>query len=414
MLEPTFCTSFKFYADDAACEKICALWKMVLALFSVPFDDDHKVREKSVEEIVAAFKNKTLSLNIDAHASRPHVTDSEAAAFYKEQFWLLVGATNPDLVLVKFINARPKSLTDAFRMLVECLVWRGHKMCIAELMRRGDAAFPQRLVSKGQVFFRGYDFENRLIVRINAGLHRKADQTVDEFHRFVVYTIESARLLLHRDSNACITILFDVADFSIANLDLGSMKFLIGTLSAYYPESLGSCLIINYPITLFGIYKLIQSFLDANMQKKIKFIKTKELQKHIPRKYIPVKYGGTDDDAFCYVAPRSDMPAESPEDAEFDAIRRGLIDGVIRETMRALAEPDAGRLADLTRIESVVKLRAIGTEHLFRRYAETHYHRSNVLTDRGRIVNWTPIGGKLDDQQPDALQAAPQPQTPFQ
>jgi len=53
-------------------------------------------------------------------------------------------------------------------------------------------------------------------------------------------------------------IVFDLQDFSTANMDYQFVKNLIWLLSHYYPERLGVCLIINAPTVFYGCWAVIK------------------------------------------------------------------------------------------------------------------------------------------------------------
>lgn len=57
--------------------------------------------------------------------------------------------------------------------------------------------------------------------------------------------------------NLCIV--FDLKDFSMANMDYQFVKNLVWLLSKYYPERLGVCLIINAPMIFYGCWPVIRA-----------------------------------------------------------------------------------------------------------------------------------------------------------
>lgn len=58
--------------------------------------------------------------------------------------------------------------------------------------------------------------------------------------------METARLFCgHPMDNACIV--FNLENFTLANMDYDFVKFLITCLESYYPETLGLCIIHKAP-----------------------------------------------------------------------------------------------------------------------------------------------------------------------
>lgn len=57
-----------------------------------------------------------------------------------------------------------------------------------------------------------------------------------------------------RFTDSCQTIVFDMTNFTLANMDYAPVKFMIKCFEANYPESLGAVLIHNAPWVFQGLY----------------------------------------------------------------------------------------------------------------------------------------------------------------
>jgi hypothetical protein len=74
---------------------------------------------------------------------------------------------------------------------------------------------------------------------------------------------------------------------------------------AYYPESLGTLCIHKAPFVFWGVWKVIEPWLDPVVASKIRFTRSdKELLEVIDAEHLPKKYeGGKDDYTYEYKAP---------------------------------------------------------------------------------------------------------------
>ncbi|KAF9944018.1 hypothetical protein BGZ70_005147, partial [Mortierella alpina] len=100
---------------------------------------------------------------------------------------------------------------------------------------------------------------------------------------------------------ACL--IFDMTGFSLSNMDYNFVKFLVQCFEAYYPESLGVLVIHKAPFVFWGVWKIIEPWLDPVVASKIRFTRNdKELTDIIDADKLPVKYdGGKDQYTYKYI-----------------------------------------------------------------------------------------------------------------
>ncbi|KAI8869767.1 CRAL/TRIO domain-containing protein [Ramicandelaber brevisporus] len=219
---------------------------------------------------------------------------------------------HPDSLLLRILRARKWNLQKAEDMLEELYKWR-LDFDVAEVMYSGERSLKRSILEKGMTYVTGLDRLGRPVFYVRVKLNSPRDQTLEEMQRFLVYTMETARLLLHHPvEKACI--LFDMTDFSLSNMDLPFVKFLIKCLEAYYPESLGILVIYNAPWVFSGVWRIISPLLDPVVAAKIQFMsKPAEIQEVVDPKYLPKHMGGTDIEEFSYLAP--DANADHDDDS---------------------------------------------------------------------------------------------------
>ena len=180
------------------------------------------------------------------------VLDSQSPEDLRTAFWSMVKHDNPDALLLRFLRARKWNVQNALIMLIATMHWRRQEMHVDDdIMRRGEAGAAEDSKSPnggvkreghdflaqmrlGKSFLHGTDREGRPICFVRVRLHKQGEQTEPSLERYTVYTIETARLLLHSNIDTAVSIssfsglpiakclyqaiVFDMTDFSMANM----------------------------------------------------------------------------------------------------------------------------------------------------------------------------------------------------
>lgn len=76
-------------------------------------------------------------------------------------------------------------------------------------------------------------------------------------------------------------------------MDWPLVKDGIATLQNFYPERLGALYIVNYPMVINMLWKMIKPWLDQRTSDKIQFVDTKRVKQFFEPKFLPKRYGGT-------------------------------------------------------------------------------------------------------------------------
>jgi hypothetical protein len=135
-------------------------------------------------------------------------------------------------------------------------------------------------------------------------LHKPGVECEESLERFTVYTIETARMFLRPPVDAA-TIVFDMTDFGMANMDYAPVKFMIKCFEANYPESLGVVLVHKAPWVFNAVWRIIKGWLDPVVASKIHFTNSlDDLQNFIDKSAIIKELGGPVDWTYAYVEPR--------------------------------------------------------------------------------------------------------------
>lgn len=112
--------------------------------------------------------------------------------------------------------------------------------------------------------------------------------------------METGRLLIQSPVET-VALVFDLTNFGLANMDYSLVQFLVKCFEAYYPESLGAILVHNAPLVFWGVWKVIEPWLDPVVASKIKFTyKNQELLDLIPAEHLPDSFTGAGLDKYTY------------------------------------------------------------------------------------------------------------------
>ncbi|KAJ5570627.1 uncharacterized protein N7459_010057 [Penicillium hispanicum] len=332
-------------------------------------------------------------------------------------FWNMVKQDHPDSLLLRFLRARKWDLKKALVMMISTMRWRLQDVHVDDdVMANGEAlALKQSQSSNpvekkkgeeflhqmrmGKSFLHGVDRFGRPICVVRVRLHRASEQEVDTLERFTVYTIETARLLLAPPVETA-TIVFDMTDFSMANMDYTPVKFMIKCFEANYPESLGSVLIHKAPWIFSSIWSIIKGWLDPVVAAKIHFTKNRQdLEAFIPPSRIPKELEGDENWEYKYAEVQDGENAKMDDTETRDSLiaqRQTLareIQDVTVEWIRASFKKESEALS------AAVEKRKDLIEQLRYQYWQLDpYIRARSLYDRSEIVQ----GGGRIEFYPDA------------
>ena len=153
------------------------------------------------------------------------VLASQSPEDIRRAFWSMVKHDNPDGLLLRFLRARKWNVQNALVMLVATMNWRMQEMHVDDdIIKRGEGGAAEDSKSSnanikregegflsqmklGKSFLHGTDKEGRPMCFVRVRLHKKGEQTESSVERYTVYTIETARLLLHSNVDTAVSIL---------------------------------------------------------------------------------------------------------------------------------------------------------------------------------------------------------------
>ncbi|TID14086.1 CRAL/TRIO domain-containing protein [Venturia nashicola] len=276
----------------------------------------------SVSDIANGMKDDKHGM---ANAFRTALAGTSPADI-RTAFWDMVKHDHPDALLLRFLRARKWDVNAALVMAISALHWRAADAKVdSDVIFRGEQGMLELTKSEnpadrkegedfmqqirmGKSFLHGVDKEGRPICYVRVRLHKPGEQSEASLERFTVYTIETARMFLRPPVDTA-TVLFDMTDFGLANMDYTPVKFMIKCFEANYPESLGTVLVHKAPWVFQGVWRVIKGWLDPVVAGKVHFTNNNDdLGQYMDKSTIPKELAGPSSWSYSFQEP---IPGEN-------------------------------------------------------------------------------------------------------
>jgi hypothetical protein len=189
-----------------------------------------------------------------------------------------------DASLRRFLRAF-LTADDSFKMLLKSNKWR--REFGVENLTEEDKDIKEEIATGKACLLRHRDFSGRPILYISAKRHNAYERDIDRVTKFIVYMLEQACKKCDEDIIDNLCIVFDLKEFSTANMDYQFVKNLIWLLSHHYPERLGTCLIINAPMIFYGCWTVIKPWLSNATSNKVTFADDKKICEYLHPDMLP-------------------------------------------------------------------------------------------------------------------------------
>uniref|UniRef100_A0A7N0TM02 CRAL-TRIO domain-containing protein n=1 Tax=Kalanchoe fedtschenkoi TaxID=63787 RepID=A0A7N0TM02_KALFE len=192
-------------------------------------------------------------------------------------------------MLRRFLRARELDIEKASKMFLKYLNWR------RTFVPNGFISESEitKNIEHNKLFMQGRDKLGRPIVLVYAARHFPT--TVDEFKRYVVYTLDKIISRMPSGQEKFIA-LADVGGWGYTNSDIRGYLAALSILQDCYPERLAKMFMINAPYIFMTVWKVIYPFIDNKTKKKIVFVEKKKqlstLLEDIDESQLPEVFGG--------------------------------------------------------------------------------------------------------------------------
>ncbi|XP_058054083.1 motile sperm domain-containing protein 2-like [Anopheles bellator] len=247
---------------------------------------------EQVDELRQLFKEKLVKDAAKIPAGGFHEHDMK---------WVFEG----DGWLIKFLENNDIIMKDSLKQLWETMEWR--KTSGINEIREDNIRM--EYVNDGLMFPRGRDLDGKTVFIFKSKLYVRGSRNLDDLKKCFLYWIER---IIREANDDLVTIVFDLTDAGLSNVDMDYTKYIINTLKNYYPCSLNYILIFDLPWILNATFQIIKKLLPAKAVDRLRNINSKNIREYIDEDNMQKCWGGKDEYVFSFV-PESRKPIGSME-----------------------------------------------------------------------------------------------------
>ncbi|XP_006638072.1 motile sperm domain-containing protein 2 [Lepisosteus oculatus] len=243
--------------------------------------------EKKIEEIRQRFKTEYIQDPTDKYDER------DVDRLRKD-----------DLLVESYLTWRHFVVDDALKMIDESFQWR-KEYKVNDLT---ESSIPRWMFETGAVYLHGYDKEGNKLFWFKVKLHVKDAKMVVDKKKYVAFWLER---YAKREPGMPLTVVFDMSESGLSNIDMDFVKYIINCFKVYYPKFLSKMVMYEMPWIMNAAWKIVKSWLGPEAINKLKFVTKSDVQEYIGAEYLPPHMGGTDSFKYSY-PPLPDDDFQSP------------------------------------------------------------------------------------------------------
>uniref|UniRef100_A0AAF5D8W6 Major sperm protein n=1 Tax=Strongyloides stercoralis TaxID=6248 RepID=A0AAF5D8W6_STRER len=195
---------------------------------------------------------------------------------------------NNDWYLENTLISRQYDLDIAQAVILEALKWRSSinikHACILEF---------KFLLENELIYFHGYDNKNNEILWIN--LTRFDNHSESIIKRLSIFLLERHYFLT---KGTPIALMINMYQASIYTLNIDFFKFIFNALKYFYPNYLKSIYLFESSLLIQSTWRIIKSTFEKEQIDNFHTISIKTIDNFLPKKYIPIIFGGEDNYKF--------------------------------------------------------------------------------------------------------------------
>ncbi|OAY42572.1 phosphatidylinositol transfer protein 3 [Manihot esculenta] len=196
-----------------------------------------------------------------------------------------------DLMIRRFLRARELDIEKASALLLKYLSWRRSSLPNGFI---SPSEIPNEL-AQNKLFMQGVDKKNHPIVVVFGAKHKPYKGHMEEFKRFVAFTLERICERMPPGQEKFVAIA-DIEGWGYTNSDIRGYLAALSILQDCYPERLAKLFIVHVPYIFMTAWKVVYPFIDSKTRKKINFVESKKLKstllEDIDESQLPDIYGG--------------------------------------------------------------------------------------------------------------------------
>ncbi|KAI5628613.1 motile sperm domain-containing protein 2 [Silurus asotus] len=198
-----------------------------------------------------------------------------------------------DALVESYLTWRQFVMDDTLKMIDESFQWRKE----FNLNDLTESSIPRWMFETGAVYLHGYDKEGNKLFWFRVKLHVKDTKTILDKKRYVAFWLER---YVRREPGMPLTVVFDMSESGISNIDMDFVKYVINCFKVYYPKSLSKMILYEMPWIMNAAWKIVKTWLGPEAIKKLKFTSKSEVQMYIDPEHLPPHMGGTDQFKYSY------------------------------------------------------------------------------------------------------------------
>uniref|UniRef100_A0AAX7VPA7 MSP domain-containing protein n=1 Tax=Astatotilapia calliptera TaxID=8154 RepID=A0AAX7VPA7_ASTCA len=191
-----------------------------------------------------------------------------------------------DSLVEGYLTWRIYNVDDALKMIDESLHWR-KEYGVNDI---NESTIPRWMFETGAVYLHGYDKEGNKLFWFKVKLHVKDSKTVIDKKKYVAFWLER---YAKKEPGMPLTVVFDMTDSGLSNVDMEFVKYIINCFKVYYPKFLCK-------LQKSSAWKIVKSWLGPEAISKLRFASKSEVQTYIGPEYLPPHMGGTDSFKYSY------------------------------------------------------------------------------------------------------------------
>ncbi|TRZ00090.1 hypothetical protein DNTS_004641 [Danionella cerebrum] len=150
--------------------------------------------------------------------------------------------------------------------------------------------------------------EFNLNVWFRVKLHVKDSKTVLDKKRYIAFWLER---YARREPGMPLTVVFDMSESGMSNIDMDFVKYIISCFKVYYPKFLSKMIMYEMPWIMNAAWKIVKTWLGPDAISKLKFVTKNDIQTFVDAEHLPPHMGGTDQFKYSY-PPLPDDDFQSP------------------------------------------------------------------------------------------------------
>ncbi|XP_051999109.1 motile sperm domain-containing protein 2-like isoform X2 [Xyrauchen texanus] len=150
--------------------------------------------------------------------------------------------------------------------------------------------------------------ETNSVVWFKVKLHVKDTKTVLDKKRYVAFWLER---YAKREPGMPLTVVFDMSESGLGNIDMDFVKYIISCFRVYYPKFLSKMIMYDMPWIMNAAWKIVKTWLGPEAISKLKFVSKSDIQMYIDPEHLPPHMSGTDQFKYSY-PPLPDDDFQSP------------------------------------------------------------------------------------------------------